>query len=124
MSLQNGQRSPAVILNGALRAGIVIKPDVCDGCKRKGLNLYSYQHNPSEPLDVAWLCRPCTEPKSNSIKPVAREVTVPLGLRIPISLYVAVQSLAQEDARSVANMVRRLVEEHPRIRKELKAKTA
>lgn len=116
MSLQNGQRSPAVILNGALRAGLVIKPDVCDVCKRK-LVLYSFQPDPSEPLDVLWLCRWCADkPKYKSFTSTS---DVSVSLRFSASLYWAARSLAKEDGRSVSSTIRRLVEQHSRIKKKL-----
>lgn len=45
-------------LNDAVKAGKIIKPDMCEMC-RKQLKLHGHHHDYSKALEVKWLCQSC-----------------------------------------------------------------
>lgn len=47
-----------MVLNSAIRSGIVMKPILCQECKRK-IKLTAHHDNYDEPLCVEWLCYEC-----------------------------------------------------------------
>ena len=46
------------ILNRALRAGKIVKPDLCQKCREPG-RLHGHHSDYSKPLEVDWLCAKC-----------------------------------------------------------------
>ncbi len=47
-----------VILNSAVRSGIIIRPDQCSRCGKAG-RITAHHSDYSKPLDVEWLCYEC-----------------------------------------------------------------
>lgn len=46
------------ILNKAIRAGKIRRPDICPKCNKKR-KVHAHHKDYSKPLDVKWLCRSC-----------------------------------------------------------------
>jgi len=47
------------ILNCAVRYGKIIKPSMCNVCKKQCDVLHAHHHDYSKPLDVVWVCPQC-----------------------------------------------------------------
>lgn len=52
------------VVNAAVEAGVINRPDECQGCGRKATDtrLSAHHHDYSKPLDVIWLCAACHRP--------------------------------------------------------------
>ena len=46
------------LLNAAVRAGKILRPEICEQCKKKS-NVEAHHEDYSKPYDVEWLCRKC-----------------------------------------------------------------
>jgi len=51
-------------VDAALRAGVMVRPSVCQGCGRSAseTRLSAHHHDYLKPLDVIWLCAACHRP--------------------------------------------------------------
>lgn len=43
----------------AVKLGVIIKPEICEVCKEKCLNLDGHHKNHDKQLEVIWVCRKC-----------------------------------------------------------------
>jgi hypothetical protein len=52
------------VVNAAVEAGVINRPDECQGCGRKAseTRLSAHHHDYTKPLDVIWLCAACHRP--------------------------------------------------------------
>lgn len=54
-------RNAYKVVDAALRAGVITRPDVCYGCgcSSSEHRIEAHHHDYSKSLDVIWLCTPC-----------------------------------------------------------------
>ncbi len=52
------KRAAHVKVGNAVRDGKIIKPEVCDQCKKPG-KIHAHHKDYSKPLEVDWLCTTC-----------------------------------------------------------------
>lgn len=43
----------------AVRRGVLVKPEECEGCERPNLVLHAHHEDYGAPLDIRWLCPSC-----------------------------------------------------------------
>lgn len=48
-----------VALGTAIRYGKIIRPTICEGCKKPNKRIEGHHEDYSKPLDVDWLCKKC-----------------------------------------------------------------
>jgi hypothetical protein len=55
------QRNAYRVVEEAIRAGVLVRPDVCHGCGcgNDEHRIEAHHHDYSKPLTVLWLCTPC-----------------------------------------------------------------
>jgi len=60
-----------MVVNGAIRSGIMERPETCARCCRSG-SIQAHHEDYSKPLEVKWMCRQChadTHRKLSTCKP-------------------------------------------------------
>jgi hypothetical protein len=56
------------VVNHAVKAGKLIKPEICSSCDKKGRQIEGHHDDYNKPLEVTWLCSACHKQLHRDLK--------------------------------------------------------
>lgn len=104
----------------ALKDGDLIKPSCCFLCKNESRYIEAHHVDYGKFLDVTWLCRQChglvhrtghpLNPENNKQTPLpfihSKYKTVNISFTVPIPVFLALQSTAEQEKKTVSKILR------------------